>query len=206
LQNQSLEFLTSKVMSGVPLTDLIELFNAAFPILPGSPAREPEQALRQFYAEEIGLIQVICDPVPEWAQGDIIEPIPFVDWNDQGEAVFFEAPGMVMTSTCDLDRREHVAFCPCFALADLKKLGAYKDIPKNTVFDFFFIGKCLTGEDWVVDLSRLITLPRQRIIKRLDDRDIARQHSLTQRGWYLFITKFAMKYLRSDDPETMSQR
>lgn len=193
-------------MSGVSLDDLIRLFNEAFPILPGSPAREPEQALRQFYAEEIGTIQVICDPVPEWAQGDIIEPLPFIDWNDQGEPVFFEAPGMVMTSTCDLDRKEYIAFCPCFMVDDLKRLSAYNDIRKNIVFDFFFIGTCLTGEEWAVDLSRPMTLPRQRIAKRLDDRDLARRHSLTQKGWYLFITKFAMKYLRPDDMETMNQR
>ncbi|QSJ15950.1 hypothetical protein JYQ62_29830 [Nostoc sp. UHCC 0702] len=193
-------------MTGISLGDLVKFFNDAFPILPGSPFGEPEQSLRQFYAEEIGVIQVIRDPLPLWAQGDILEPIPFIDWSEEGESVFFEAPGMIMNSTCDLDRKENIVLCPCLILTDLKELSAYKDIPKNTVFDFFFLGKCLTGDEWVVDLSHPMTLPRHRIEKRIEEGSVTRKHSLTDKGWYLFITKFAIKYLRNDDFETMSQR
>ncbi|MBE9050609.1 hypothetical protein IQ243_09320 [Nostocales cyanobacterium LEGE 11386] len=193
-------------MTGISLGDLVRLFNEVFPILPGSPLGEPEQSLRQFYAEEIGVIQVVRNPLPLWAQGDILEPIPFVDWSEEGKPVFFEAPGMIMNSTCDLDRKENIVLCPCLILTDLKQLSAYKDIPKNTVFDFLFLGKCLTGDEWVVDLSHPMTLPRHRIEKRIEEGSVSRKHSLTDKGWYLFITKFAIKYLRSDDFETMSQR
>ena len=191
-------------MTGISLGELIKLFNEAFPILPGS--EKPEQALRQFYAEEIGVIQIIRSPVPLWAQGDILEPIPFVNWSEEGEPVFLEAPGMIMTSTCDLDRKENIVLCPCLRLTDLKDLSAYKFIPENTVFDFLFLGKCLTGDEWVVDLSYPMTLPRQRIEKRIEEGNVSRKHSLTDKGWYLFITKFAIKYLRPDDSTTMSQR
>lgn len=193
-------------MAGISLGNLIKLFNEAFPILPGSSSREPEQSLKQFSLEEIGVIQMIRDPLPLWAQGDILEPIPFIDWSEEGEPVFFEAPGMIMNSTCDLDRKENIVLCPCFRLTELKQLSAYKDIPKNTVFDFLFLGKCLTNDEWVVDLSYQMTLPRQRIEKRIEEGSVSRKHSLTDKGWYLFITKFAIKYLRSDDFETMSQR
>jgi hypothetical protein len=193
-------------MTGISLGELIKLFNEAFPILPGSPPGEPNQSLRQFYADEIGVIQMIRNPLPLWAQGDILEPIPFIDWSEEGEPVFFEAPGMIVNSTCDLDRKESIVLCPCFILADFKQLSAYKEIPKNTVFDFLFLGECLTGDEWVVDLSRPMTLPRQRIEKRIEVGNVSRKHSLTDKGWYLFITKFAIKYLRSDDFETLSQR
>lgn len=46
-------------MAGISLGELVKLFNASFPILPGSPLGEPDQALRQFYAEEIGVIQMV---------------------------------------------------------------------------------------------------------------------------------------------------
>ncbi len=193
-------------MAGISLGELIKLFNEAFPILPGSPLREPDQSLRQFYAEESGTIQMIRNPLPIWAQGDILDPIPFISWSEEGEPVFFNAPGMIMNSTCDLDRKENIVLCPCIMLTDLKQLSAYKDIPKNTVFDFLFLGKCLTGDEWVVDLSHPTTLPRQRIEKRIEEDDVSRKHSLTDKGWYLFITKFAIKYLRPDDSETMVQR
>jgi len=191
-------------MAGISLGELIKFFNEVFPILPGS--EKPEQALRQFHAEEIGVIQVIRSPLQLWAQGDILEPIPFIDWTEEGEPVFWEAPGMIMTSTCDLDRKENIVLCPCLKLTELKELSAYKSIPENTIFDFLFLGKCLTGDEWVVDLSHPMTLPRQRIEKRIEEGNISRKHSLTDKGWYLFITKFAIKYLRSDDFETMNQR
>lgn len=193
-------------MTGISLGDLAQLFHKAFPILPSSPLGDPEQSLRQFYAEEVGVIQVIRDPLPLWAQGDILEPIPFINWSEQGEPVSFKAPGMIMNSSCDLDRKEHIVICPCLMLSELSQLSAYKDISKNIVFDFLFIGQCLTGDEWVVDLSHPVTLPRQRIEQRIEDGDVLRKHSLTAIGWYLFITKFAIKYLRSDDLSTMNQR
>jgi hypothetical protein len=194
-------------MAGISLEELLfQYFNEAFPILPGSSPREPEQALQQFYRENIGVIQTVRDPLPEWSQGDILEPIPFVDWSEEGEPVFFEAPGMIMNSTCDLDRKENIVLCPCLILNDLNELSAYNDISKNIVFDFLFLGKCLTGDEWVVDLSHPMTLPRKRTIAKIQEESISRKHSLTDKGWYLLITKFAMKYLRSDDRETMVQR
>ncbi len=194
-------------MAGISLDKLLsQYFKEAFPILPGSARREPEQALQQFYIENIGVIQTVKDPLPEWSQGDILDPIPFIDWSEDGEPVFFEAPGMIMNSTCDLDRKENIVLCPCLLLSDFKGLSAYDDISKNIVFDFLFLGKCLTGNEWVVDLSRPMTLPRKRMMAKIEGESISRKHSLTDKGWYLLITKFAMKYLRSDDPETMGQR
>lgn len=194
-------------MTGISLEELLfQCFNEAFPILPGSSPREPEQALQQFSRENIGVIQTVKDPLPEWSQGDIIDPVPFIDWSDDGEPVFFEAPGMIVSSTCDLDRKEHIVLCPCLMLDDLKEMTAYSDIRKNTVFDFLFLGKCITGDEWVVNLSYPMTFPRKRMLTKMQEKSISRKHSLTDKGWYLFITKFAMKYLRSDDPETMGQR
>ncbi len=194
-------------MSGISLEELLfQCFNKAFPILPESTPREPEQTLQQLSIENIGVIQIVRDPLPEWSQGDIVDPIPFTNWSDDGEPVFFEAPGMIVTSTCDLDRKENIVLCPCLLLHDLKELSAYNEISKNTVFDFIYLGKCITGDEWVVDLSHPITLPRKRMIAKIQEESISPKHSLTDKGWYLFITKFATKYLRSDDPETMGQR
>jgi hypothetical protein len=192
-------------MSGISLGDLIKLFDRACPILPGSFG-DSEQALRQFCAEEIGLIQIVRSPLPEWAQGDILDPLLFIEWNEEGDPMSYNAPGMIMSSTCDLDRKKNIVICPCFKLSDLQELSAYQDIPKNTVFDFLFLGSCLTGDEWVVDLSNPITLPRERIEKQIEEGRIYRKHSLTDKGWYLFITKFALKYLRPDDLETLQQR
>ena len=80
------------------------------------------------------------------------------------------------------------------------------DIAKNTVFEFFYIDKILDGNKWAVDLSRPMTLSRNRILSNLHSENIIRKHSLTDKGWYLFITKFSMKYFRSDDLGTMNQR
>jgi hypothetical protein len=108
-------------MAGISLEELLfQYFNEAFPILPGSSPREPEQALQQFYKENIGVIQTVKDPLLEWSQGDILEPIPFVDWSEEGEPVFFEAPGMIMNCTCDLDRKENIVLCPCLMLRDFQ--------------------------------------------------------------------------------------
>jgi hypothetical protein len=193
-------------MSGIQLGDLVSFLHESFPINPNLAIGDPKRAIEQFYAEEIGTVQVLCNPVPELSQGDILTSIPFIDFSDDGKLFHFITPGMIVTSSCDLDRKDKIVFCPCFPLEQFRALKAYKEISKNHVFEFFFIGRVSTGEEWVVDLSNLMTLRRSRVFHQIQTESISRMHSLTQIGWYIFITKFSMKYFRPDDPENMRLR
>jgi hypothetical protein len=51
-----------------------------------------------------------------------------------------------------------------------------------------------------------MTLPRNRVFEKINNGDISKKHSLTDKGWYLFITKFSIKYFRPDDFDTMQLR
>ena len=105
-------------MNEVPLDDLIGLFDRAYPILPDTPEGDVRKAIDQFNYARVGSIQVICDPLEEWAQGDIIDPLIFLEWSDEGKPIFFDAPGMIITSTCDLDRKDNIVVCPCYSLSE----------------------------------------------------------------------------------------
>ncbi|MDF5732594.1 MAG: hypothetical protein PUP92_32520 [Rhizonema sp. PD38] len=192
-------------MGGIQLDGLIQYLQQVFPIYPDETTADARLAIEQFGIKN-NRIQVLSDPIQEWSQGDILNIIPFLNFTEDGQVSNFKAPGMIITSTCDLDRKETIVLCPCFSLEQFKSLKAYADIPKNTVFEFFFIGNGLTGGEWVVDLSRPLTLPRYRVFKQIQDGNITRLHSLTRVGWYLFITKFSMKYFRPDDSSTMYTR
>lgn len=190
-------------MAGIHLDGLMQLLWEIFPIHPHPALEEAKTALKQFKTTEI---IVLRDPLPEWSQGDIISELPFPNFLENGELGHFSAPGMIITSTCDLDRKDQIVSAPCFSDKDLKKLNNYKDICENKVFNFFFIGSALDGSEWAVDLNRLVHFRRDRVFKNLEESKISRAHSLTQIGWYLFITKFSMNYFRRDDPDTMKKR
>lgn len=191
-------------MNQIPLEGLMSLFNEAFPVYPNS-STDIKRATEQFYAENIGSIVPTCNPLSLPAQGDVVTPIVFINWSHKGEPTHFEAPGMIITSTCDLDRKDNIVFCPCYSL-DECPASLREDISKNRVYEYFFIGNILDKKEWCVDLSYPMTLPRERILHKIDSGDVKRVCSLTQRGWYLFITKFSIKYFRPDDTETMAQR
>jgi len=192
-------------MGGIQLDGLIQYLQKAFPVYPDGNTADARLALEQFGTQNSS-IQVLCDPVKQWSQGDILNIIPFLNFTKDGKVSNFQAPAMIITSTCDLDRKEKIVVCPCFPLENFKPLNSYSEIPKNNVFEFFFIGSGLRGGEWVVDLSHPMTLLRERVSKRIQEGNIIRLHSLTQVGWYLFITKFSMKYFRPDDPPTMQER
>lgn len=192
-------------MGGIQLEGLIEYLQNIFPIYPNKTTGDARLAVEQFGVQN-NRIQVLTNPVTEWSQGDILSTIPFLKFTEDGQISNFKAPGMIITSSCDLDRKETIVLCPCFPLKNFEKFGCYAEIPKNRVFEFFYIGYGLTGDEWVVDLSRPMTLLRNRVLKRIEEGDIVRLHSLTQIGWYLFITKFSMNYFRPDDPSTMLER
>lgn len=193
-------------MNEVYLDDLVDLFYRAFPILPDTPKNDVRKAIDQFSTQRIGSIQVIRDPLEELSQGDILDPIPFIEWSDKGEPMNFMAPGMIITSTCDLDRKGNIVFCPCYRLSRLGNQSFIKEISENTIFDFFYVDKLFDGDTWAVDLSRPMTLLRNRVVEKINNGNISKKHSLTDKGWYLFITKFSMKYFRPDDFGTMQLR
>lgn len=193
-------------MDGIDLGDLIEILKKGFPIIPGVTVNQPEQAIKQFSAENIGLIKILRDPVSDWSQGDIIDKIPFFYYSEQGKLSRFSAPGMIISSTCDLDRKEKISFCPCIRMDELKQIREYQGIYKNEVFEFFFVGNTAFGDEFAVDLSHFVTLPRSHVETQLKSQEISRIHSLTLIGWYLFITKFSIQYFRPEDPSTHAER
>jgi|GEM_PF-2000921 len=191
-------------MSGIQFDDSIEYLRKALdlPIYPDGKNIDPKLAVGQFSKT----IQVLSDPTEQWSQGDILNKISFLGFTKEGRVSNYEAPAMIITNTCDLDRKETIVLCPCYPLEKFKPLKSYSDIPKNNVAEYFYIGEGLTGGNWVVDLGHPMTLPRDRMFEKIERGDITRLHSLTQIGWYLFITKFSIKYLRPDDPTTMQER
>jgi len=180
--------------------DLRAFLQNSVPVLPGVTIGNQQAAIDQFKAQNIGAINILQDPVAQIAQGDILELIPFLEFSPEGRANNFDAPGMIVTSSCDLDRKDNVVLCPCFPKEKTARLSGHNDIISNLNYQFFYTGI------WTVDLSRPIALPRKLLLKRIKEGQIIRSHSLTQAGWYLFITKFSLLYFRTDDQDTMSSR
>jgi hypothetical protein len=191
---------------GIDLGALADAFHRAFPVLPGTRPGEEVEAIEQFSSLYRGNLQVLRDPILEWSQGDILSQVLFIDFDNDGNVRSGKAPGMIATSTCDLDRKENVLFMRCLPLQSLERLSSYKEIPKNKIYQFLYIGQAIDEKEWVVDLSAITALPRQRVLKNIEEGKIHRLHSLTREGWYLFITKFAMNYLRTEDGDNMATR
>ncbi len=192
-------------MTEAPKDEFADYIERVFPI-PGLAFNDPVKTLEQFYFENIGAIKLVREPLTEWAQGDIIDALPFADFNDNGEIVSSTKPGIIASSSCDLDRKEKIVFFPCIRSDTLQALSSYNSIIKNKVFEFFYVGETAMGYKVVVDLNHPMSLPRERVLKNLELGRITRKHSLTREGWYLFITKFSMNYLRADDSDTMEKR
>ncbi|AFY70599.1 hypothetical protein Pse7367_2338 [Thalassoporum mexicanum PCC 7367] len=163
-----------------------------------------ETSIEQFKSSNS--LSILRSPLEQWTQGDIISEVPFLIFAGDGKPSIFKAPGITLTNTCDLVRRDYVSFCPCISASKLERSPNYTDILKQKVFEFFYIGRSDIGDELIVFLSQPMSLRRDRVIKSMENSAIKRVNSLTQFGWYYFITKFSIKYFRPDDPTTMESR
>lgn len=194
-------------MSDIDLGELTELLQQVAQVLPNVPTDKQQLALDQFSIGSLGKsITVLGNAIAEWSQGDILYSVPFTIFTPQGEPKTLTAPGMIITSSCDLDRKSTVVFCPCFSMRDLPPGINNENVKSNLNYQFLYLGKDFRGEELIVDFNLPSALPRERVLQNIKNNSIIRHYSLSQIGWYLFITKFSLNYLRSDDSDTMRSR
>jgi hypothetical protein len=194
-------------MSDIDLGALTELLQQVAQVLPSVPTDNQQLALDQFTKDSLSKsITILRDAISQWSQGDILYSVPFIIFTPQGEPKTLNVPGMIITSSCDLDRKPTIVFCPCFSMSALPPSINRKDVQNNLNYQFLYLGKDFRGEELIVDFNLPSALPRERILQKLENNSTTRAYSLTQIGWYLFITKFSLNYLRSDDSDTMSSR
>jgi hypothetical protein len=133
---------------------------------------------------------------PSICQGDILNPITFIIQDKAGEFAAIDAPGMLLSHSCDFDTDDHIIFAACKRANDYLQHPAYSNIRSNLYFNAFFLEGTPEIGDIIVDFETVQSVRRTVLSEALTDGRIHRVSSLTTLGYYFFLAKLTVRFLR----------
>jgi hypothetical protein len=185
------------------IREFISFVEELFPSISPYTKEQVKQAIRQF--NESGQQYKFCmhQPLEFLSQGDVIETLPFIRYDDQGNQMILKTKGILLSNTCDADNDDTIVFAP---LLPIDKLGIDRSaITSNLIYRFLYIPDApLLG--YVVDFSLINSFSKTLIEKGLKQGRLAKLASLNQFGYYLFLCKLTVHLMRPEDERVQADR
>lgn len=185
------------------IEDFISFVKRIFPSIDPYEAERVKSAVRQF--EETGRTYkcFTSKPFQYLAQGDIIDELPFTMLDDNARMGKYRSKGLILSNTCDLENDDNII---CAPLLPISSIDLPRDtIEKNVVYNIIFFPDHRFS-DYIVDLSLINTFPKSVINKAIEKEEIKKIASLSDFGYYLFLSKLTIHFMRPEDVEVQSER
>ena len=138
-------------------------------------------------------------------QGDIVGPVPFKLLGDDGTWAESMSEGLVLSNSCDIENEDIVNLALCFSYRQFvsetqhaKPPDFSQTIARNLISQFLYLPAVPTIGDTVCDLSIVTSLSRRHVQAEMARGTIRRMSAFSQFGYYLFISKLSVHFLRPE--------
>ncbi len=183
--------------------EYIDFVESMFPSIDPYKAEEVKKTIKQFEDSGEKYQSFLYTPFNYLAQGDIIGEIPFTRIDKNGMQRENYSKGLLLSNTCDAENDDTLIFAP---LLPVEKLKIDKNtIKKNTIYDLIYFPD-YKMDDYVVDLSIINTYSTKLINKLLEQDKIKKTASLSDFGYYLFLSKLTIHFMRPEDTKVQNSR
>ena len=186
------------------LSDFIEYVDCLFPSVSESVKNKAKECVDQFRETNSTINYLMSEPLSELSQGDIISNIPFcVFVTDTGELRRFLSPGMVISTSCDIDNHDFISIVPLYSI---HQYGGNKEaILSNECLQYMYLPDTKV-EDYFIDFGIICSYEKDLIIGSINSGRTVRMASLSQIGYYFLICKLSAFLLRREDTITKYKR
>ncbi len=182
-----------------------EIFEESFPAI--SP--ELRARLRSFLASDRADYKWLFDSSlrPELSQGDIVGLIPSFFFDGTKIQVSSEpCPAILLQHTCDMAVDDGVVrnfsynFAPLFPIELISSyVKNVNDIVNNRISHKIYVGSIPEiGKEYVVDLNMVASFQGDWLHSAIDRGDVERYRSFSQAGYFFFLAKLTVHFLRAD--------
>jgi len=151
--------------------------------------------------------QLYAIPAPAGiCQGDVIGPVTFKWVGDEGEWVEDRGLSLVLSNSCDAETDDYITVALCFEYREFvadAAISARTDfvvgVANNLVTNLLFLPAVPGAGDLVGDLSTVLTVSRLFLERGLVDGTIRRYSAFSPFGYYVFLSKLSLHYLRPEE-------
>lgn len=185
------------------MEEFIDFVDSICPSIPPDIKEKAKFAIRDFKNMRGSVNYLMSSPLDKLSQGDILSKVPFMYYDSNGEEKRFIALGMVITTSCDIDNDNRLTVVPVLPLEQYP--GNESTIKNNQTLSYMYIPD-IKMENYFIDFALMNTYDKNLIFQGIESNRISRYASLSQVGFYFFITKLTVFLMRKEDYDTQGLR
>lgn len=184
--------------------EFIVMVKELFPSIDPYTAESARRAMRQFERSEVAYNCFTAVPFRDFlAQGDIITNLPFTRYAPDGQELELRARGLMLSNTCGAENGDVVTFSPVLPLDSLDLPRQQVELNRQYRF-MYFPDPRLSG--FVVDFGIITAFPKSLVQTGISTGALEKSYSLSQFGYYLFLCKLTVWFMRPEDSGVQLQR
>ncbi|WP_312103631.1 hypothetical protein [Pygmaiobacter massiliensis] len=189
------------------MDEYLNFLEKLFPSIDPYVAERVEDSMRQFYRDSADSYSCFYKASFEFlAQGDIIAKLPFLIVHEDGTVYTERYPAIILSNTCDVENDEYIVASPLFNLSSFDfnpgRIGSIKKNKTNNLL--YFPDK--NFENQFINLNIVNTYKKSSLVSAWKEKKINRVASLNQFGYFLFLTKMTVNYMRPENKEVYENR
>lgn len=185
------------------LDEFIDFTQSLFPSISPYVKDQTKSAIRQFELSGKKLNLFNYKAYDFLAQGDILNRIPFTRLEDDGNILAYIGKGMIISNTCSADHDDEIVIAP---LLHIDSLGLNRaDIVNNLYYKLLYLPD-ERYENFVVDFSLMNTFNKNVLNNMINQKRVVKETSLNQFGFYLFLCKLTICFMRPEDEDVQKDR
>lgn len=185
------------------LAEFIDFVDSVLPAVSPDFRDGAKEAIRQFERDGHQLKYMTLRPLEDLSQGDVIGKVPFCFFDKNGKQKQFMSDALVLTTSCSIDNKDRLTLAPILPL-DLFE-GNTTELRDNIIYDYMYIPDGVL-EDRFVDFGIMNTYSKNLIVHGLESQKLKRLGSLNQLGYYFFVIKLTVFFMRTEDAKTLNDR
>ena len=185
------------------INEFINFVHEIFPSISPYTKERVKDAIKQFEIEGKKPNFLLYEPFEYLAQGDIVETLPFIRYDQDGNRQLYKTKGILISNTCDAENDDTVVFAPLLPLESIKLEKT--NLLKNQNFRLLYLPDQRL-KDYIVDLSLLNGYSKKLITDSIGNGKMNKISSLSQFGYYMFLCKLTIHLMRPEDLEVQGCR
>jgi len=188
------------------IPEFIDFCAELFPCINPYTREQAKKAMTQFEKTSVPALAKTSDSSSILEQGDIFSEIPFLYYDKDGAVKTIKRKAQLLSNTCDASRSDKLLFAALHPLKDIESNRSLMDgIVRNKKFSAFYLPDELLEHEYV-DFELVNSIPRDVFHTLYDMQKVKRIATLTLVGYYMFICKMTVFYLRPEDSDVQASR
>ena len=187
------------------IPEFIDFCQKLFPVIDPYTKEQAKRAMMQFEDNNGPFLSQETDSF-DLFQGDIFSEMPFLYTNEKGQVKVIKRKAQLLSNTCDASRDPFLLFAAVHPLEDFQDNQPMVDgIVRNTKYSAFYLPDRILKNEFV-DFGLINSIPREVFLKFQEEKKVKRIASLTLVGYYMFLCKLTVFFMRPEDIDVNTSR